>query len=422
LRGERRKLTSFKNNKFFLGVLGKIVVLINYTVKVLINCLHIMNNRVAYLVSKKLTGEISETERLELNDFLIHDTDLYETIGLLEIAWQQELPTEQDSDDLERILHKLRSKGLGFVSEIRFSEGSDETLKFQESKRKSGFFHRISFLRMAAAIIFMVVASWLGYRFMMPSHETTTATVSNEIINQVTTKPGNRTRVVLRDGTNVWLNADSKLTYANDFGGTTREVNLTGEAYFDVVSSPDHPFIIHTPRTTVKVTGTTFNVRDYPGEARTETSLIKGKVEVRPIAQPDKVYYLKPLEKIIFQNEEKAKSPMGLVSKTIKDTHIPDIAEIVRLDFDIADSMAAETAWINDQLAFNNESFKQVAEKMEKWYNTKIIIESPSLEVARFTGKFEKESLQEALEALQYTTPFRFRRQGQTIVIYKKTN
>lgn len=277
-------------------------------------------------------------------------------------------------------------------------------------------------LRMAAALILVAAASWWGYRFLsVPAPVPAKAIASNEAVNQVTTKPGNRTRVVLRDGTRVWLNADSKLTYANNFGGTTREVNLTGEAYFDVVSNPAHPFIIHTPRTRVKVTGTTFNVRDYPGETRTETSLIKGKVEVRSVTQPEKVYYLKPHEKIILKTAGAGIMP-ALVTKTVKPIPAAEIAEIVILRFDPIDSIPAETAWVNDQLAFNNESFRDIANKMEKWYNTEIEFAAPSLEDAHLTGKFEKETLDEALEALQFTTPFRYRRQGQTIVIYQKTN
>jgi ferric-dicitrate binding protein FerR (iron transport regulator) len=376
-----------------------------------------MNNRIAYLVSKKLTGEISEMEIFELNDYLINNADLYETISLLEIAWQQELPAAHDAADVEKLLRKMRMKGLGFSFTQALPESLPLVPEWDESNEKSKSFGWKRLLSLAAALLLIAAASWWGYRFLTDS-ASSKAIAANEAVNQVTTKPGNRTRVVLRDGTRVWLNADSKLTYANDFGGTTREVNLTGEAYFDVVSNPEHPFIIHTPRTTVKVTGTTFNVRDYPGEARTETSLIHGKVEVRSVTQPEKVYYLKPNEKIVLKTIEDGGMP-ALVTKTVQQIPAAEIAEIVILRYDPIDSIPAETAWVNDQLAFNNESFRDIANKMEKWYNTKIEFAAPSLEDAHLTGKFEKESLQEALEALQYTTPFRFRRQGQTIVIYQ---
>lgn len=376
-----------------------------------------MNNRVAYLVSKKLTGEISESEIVELNDYLIHSTDLYETIGLLEIAWQQELPNGQDAADIEKLLQKLRSNGLGFTADQPLMDLDDPIPGSEEIEIRRKSFHWLRPLLMAAAILLVAAASWWGYRFLSAPPEPNAIAVK-EAVNQITTKPGNRTRVVLRDGTRVWLNADSKLTYANDFGGTTREVNLTGEAYFDVVSNPTHPFIIHTPRTNVKVTGTTFNVRDYPGEARTETSLIKGKVEVQSVTQPEKVYYLKPNEKIVLKAAAAGIRPT-LVTKTVQNIPIAEIAEIVILHFDPIDSIPVETAWVNDQLAFNNESFRDIADKMEKWYNTEIEFAAPMLENAHLTGKFEKETLQEALEALQFTTPFRYRRQGQTIVIYQ---
>lgn len=376
-----------------------------------------MNNRVACLVSKKLAGEISETEILELNDYLMHDSDLYETISLLEIAWKNKPASVQDAADIEKLLRKMRMKGLGFSSKQALPDPIPLIPKWDERAENSTSLGWKRLLSLAATLILVAAASWWGYRFLsapLPSQ----AIAANEAVNQVTTQPGNRTRVVLRDGTRVWLNADSKLTYANDFGGTTREVNLTGEAYFDVVSNPAHPFIIHTPRTTVKVTGTTFNVRDYPGEARTETSLLKGKVEVRSVTQPEKVYYLKPHEKIILKTADVGIMPT-LVTNTLQTIPAAEIAEIVILHFDPIDSIPVETAWVNDQLAFNNESFRDIANKMEKWYNTKIEFDAPSLENAHLTGKFEKETLEEALEALQFTTPFRYRRQGQTIVIYQ---
>jgi ferric-dicitrate binding protein FerR (iron transport regulator) len=108
-----------------------------------------------------------------------------------------------------------------------------------------------------------------------------------------------------------------------------------------------------------------------------------------------------------------------LAAKTLQ--KLPELAvvEISRLHFDPIDSIPVETAWVNDQLAFNDASFRQIADKMEKWYDTKIEFSAGNLEMLRFTGKFEKETLDQALEALQFTTPFRYRRQGKTIVIYQ---
>src|SRR5688500_5127566 len=104
----------------------------------------------------------------------------------------------------------------------------------------------------------------------------------------------------------------SKLTYNQNFLDSTREVQLTGEAYFDVVPAVSQttgqriPFIIHTSSIDVKVLGTAFNVRSYPGEKTTETALIHGSVEVTLHNSPDKKIILKPKEKLVVLNDDTA--------------------------------------------------------------------------------------------------------------------
>jgi ferric-dicitrate binding protein FerR (iron transport regulator) len=88
------------------------------------------------------------------------------------------------------------------------------------------------------------------------------------------------------------------------------------------------------------------------------------------------------------------------------------------VNYTATDSLLVETAWLYSTLAFSNESFAEVAQKMEKWYGVEIVFESSVLEKIRFSGTFTKESVNEALEALQYTATFKFRRNGDRIIIY----
>ena len=98
------------------------------------------------------------------------------------------------------------------------------------------------------------------------------------VYNTLTVPAGGEYRLVLSDGTKVWMNADSKLKYPVAFGQSQREVFLEGEAYFDVKKDPEYPFTVHTSRGDVQVLGTGFNIRDYRGEARVVTTLVEGKV------------------------------------------------------------------------------------------------------------------------------------------------
>jgi ferric-dicitrate binding protein FerR (iron transport regulator) len=243
--------------------------------------------------------------------------------------------------------------------------------------------------------------------------------ISATVKNQVATRPGNRTQIELLDGTKVWLNADSKLTYKDFEKDGTREVYLEGEAFFDVESDPSRPFIIHTEKTRVKVTGTTLNVRDYPGESKAETSLLTGKAEVYEAGAPEKVYHLRPNDKVVFTE----KQPRDLVpaARTTPTDPKPALlySEVVKVKIDSVDNLLYETAWVNDQLAFSDESFRDVADKMEKWYGVKIVFAHEELESMRFGGKFKDESLTEALMALQFAAPFQFEIRNKTIIITK---
>jgi transmembrane sensor len=129
----------------------------------------------------------------------------------------------------------------------------------------------------------------------------------------VGTKKGSKSHIVLPDGTNVWLNADSKIIYPGNFQGETREVSLVGEAFFDVVKNVNKPFIIHTGTMDVKVLGTAFNVRSYPGEMTTEASLLRGLIEVTLNGTEKKKILLKPNEKLTVLNSDESYQKTGPV-------------------------------------------------------------------------------------------------------------
>jgi ferric-dicitrate binding protein FerR (iron transport regulator) len=128
---------------------------------------------------------------------------------------------------------------------------------------------------------------------------------------EVATAMGTRTKAVLSDGTTYWLNAGSKLTYEKIFGKNSREVSLTGEAFFDVVKLTDRPFIVHTSGIDIKVLGTAFNVKSYPDDKKVEITLYRGFVKVfRQQDSESKAIQLRPNEKLIFNRQ---KSPETVI-------------------------------------------------------------------------------------------------------------
>lgn len=373
--------------------------------------LAIMDGRISYLVSKKLTGEISEGETHELNHLLSNSPDLYETIQLLELAWAQNHYPQSGEASIESLIRKIEE------APREESAYPAPVLSFQKSSKK------IYILWAAAALTILAISAlvWKASSEKLPDPPPTGR--EKPVINVVQTKPGSQTNIVLHDGTKVWLNADSKLSYANNFNGTTREVNLSGEAFFDVVSNKNKPFIIHTSKIVIRVTGTSFNVRSYPDEARVETSLIKGKVEVSLLSNPGKVFYLNPSEKLVLKDlalDKAKRDEIKLLSGAVNVS--PIVPEIKRLAYYSVDSIPVETAWLNHQLAFFDESFREVANKLEKWYDVKIVFASPDLEKIRFSGKFENETIEQSFQALQIIGRFRYDINNKTIIISNSNN
>lgn len=232
-------------------------------------------------------------------------------------------------------------------------------------------------------------------------------------INEISTKHGSKTTIQLPDGSRVWLNAGSKLTYNKEFGNKIREVALSGEGYFEVIKMEDKPFIIRTKAVDIKVLGTTFNVKAYPEDKTTETSLITGKIEVSVKSRPSDKITLKPNEKLVVENE----TP-GPAEIKPRNTSQPVIA-ISTVRYNPDEGLAEETLWRMNKLVIRSETFKDMALKMERWFDVSIEIKDKYLEQKEFNVIFEDETIETALEALSLNTPFKYERKGKKIIIYR---
>jgi ferric-dicitrate binding protein FerR (iron transport regulator) len=218
--------------------------------------------------------------------------------------------------------------------------------------------------------------------------------------NTVTTRPGSRSKVQLPDGSLVWLNADSKLSYTLNATTGYREVALTGEAYFDVAKDKDHPFLIHTSTIDIKVLGTVFNVRSYNNDRNTEADLFQGSIEVALHGNPGKKIILQPSEKLLVHNNEMAVTGIKVTPKKDEDADQP-IMTLGKVRYQQEDSSYLETLWIKNQLVFDNLTLEELALRLERWYAVKVTITDEKLKSQRFSGRFELENVQQVMEALK---------------------
>ncbi|HEX5554412.1 MAG TPA: FecR domain-containing protein [Chitinophagaceae bacterium] len=235
--------------------------------------------------------------------------------------------------------------------------------------------------------------------------------------NVVTTQPASRSSLILPDGTKVWLNSGSKLSY-NDFNSSPeRRINLSGEAYFEVVHDSLRPFVVHTAAADIRDIGTTFLVRAYPNETKFEAVLVEGSIEVTKAGNMDRKILLKPDEKIVIPLSGSVNVPTS--QQTQSDNAL--LYKINRIKKD-AHGLIPETAWIDNKLVFDNESFGQLAKRMERWYNVKMHFKDSTIINTPFSGIIEKETLEQALQAMQFSSSFTYRIQGDEVYIGKSNN
>ncbi|MXV13770.1 FecR family protein [Hufsiella ginkgonis] len=252
-------------------------------------------------------------------------------------------------------------------------------------------FYRKSLVRWSAVACVAAVVCWFVFA------RTSRLSGSNEIVAQ----NGTSTEVTLPDGTTVKLNAGSRLSYARDFvSRPTREVTLTGEAYFTVIHDERHPFIIHTADISIIDLGTIFNVRAYPDDHLTETTLIDGSVEVllRKGESPGKIV-LKPNEKLLYNAN-------GSTDKSGNQTGTFEISAVTPAHG--TKNEFVETAWIDNKMVFRNERFGDLARRMERRYNLEIAFSDEELKSVHLTGTISNETVDEAMKLLQATTSFKY--------------
>ena len=355
------------------------------------------------LMSRKLAGEASEAELQELNAMLAASPELRAAANQVETIWQT--PNEPDQEYLEATYLLMRDRMLQQKPTI-IPQPEVEI----PAKRKRPAIRRTSVLAILAFVLVVSAVTW--YTFLGSS--TDTVADNKQPVKEVVTNKASKTKLVLPDGTIAWLNSGSKLTYGNWVNQSTREVVLIGEGYFDVAKNPNKPFIIHTSVLDVKVLGTRFNLKAYPDEATTETSLLHGSVEVVLHRQPGKVIRLVPNQKLVVQNALAQMPAKALPEQAVASEILP----LKTVQIGGAPSLLVETRWVSNKLVFVDEPFADIARKMERWYDIRIVFNNQQAQELRLTGSFENESLSQALEALRFIADFKYTINQDTITIY----
>ncbi len=253
------------------------------------------------------------------------------------------------------------------------------------SKKRTAFAPQLYF-RIAAVFTFLLLISTITIFYYF----------SNSKNIYISTSVGERKTIVLPDNSTITLNNNSSIKYTDNwFESDLREIELEGEAFFDVVKDPNKPFIVYTSQLNIKVLGTSFNVKSYKEDDNITTTLIKGSVAIQQkneeATESDDVV-LKENQKAIFH-----KGSQNLVLQGAKDEK--------------------ETSWKQGKLVFEDNSFIEIFRELERWYGIKIKYKVKSANSCRFNLKIENESLVQVLDLFKSTTDLNYTINGNNVKI-----
>jgi ferric-dicitrate binding protein FerR (iron transport regulator) len=204
---------------------------------------------------------------------------------------------------------------------------------------------------------------------------------------------GQRSNITLPDGTKVWLNSHSKITYPRDYGIRERALSLTGEAYFEVAKDSSKRFTVNAGEMQVEALGTSFNVKAYGEDREIVTTLFDGSVQT---TVHDRIVTLEPEQCAVLDRENG------------------------RLTVRHVENAAYAAMWRDDELVFNRQTMDEIALMFDRLYNVKIRFESDEIGKYRFSGVIKNNSLDNVIEIISLTAPITYRYKADTIILSGK--
>ena len=305
-------------------------------------------DRYISLIQKQLAGDISTEERSQLEQWLADSEDNQRVANSIEKAWQLSENFSGDVDlDLDADFQKIEGR-LGTENQVT---------------KIRPLLHRRWLLRLAAAALLLIVGRFVLKNYLTPA-------VKYEVANthdQPSQKP-----IELLDGSKVWLNANSQLTYFTTAISKERRVKIKGEAFFDVAKDADKPFVVELPSSEVTVLGTSFSALE--NEHTVEVTVSTGKVKLTP-------------------NDSEMSITMMANQKGVFDKKQGQLA--------VTDSDGLnELSWHTKKLVFEGTPLNKVIESLEEFYETQIEIEKKELENCPVSATFDNKTIQVVVETL----------------------
>lgn len=236
-----------------------------------------------------------------------------------------------------------------------------------------------------AAILLLPLLIYSGYvsiqNISIKKHQD-----KNFVMQTISSRQGMVTQFELADGTKVWLNSGSSLQFPTRFAGSTREVKLCGEAFFEVAKNENQPFRVNAKELNIEVLGTSFNVVCYDDEKQAEVVLVEGKVR-------------------LSAETENGERVFGTMLPGSRSVYVEDIQEIKAESVDVDKYIA----WRDGNLIFRDDKMEDVVKRLSRWFNVEIVISDPEIKSYAYKATFRNENLTQVLELLKISAPIDYK-------------
>ncbi|HEY4788224.1 MAG TPA: FecR family protein [Bacteroidales bacterium] len=236
------------------------------------------------------------------------------------------------------------------------------------------------------------------------------AEIKQPLICEISTPLGSRSRTVLPDGSEVWLNGGTTIRYPESFSSKQRDIYLTGEAFFKVKANKKWPFVVHASDVRIKALGTAFNVKAYPIDKTVVTTLVEGIVNMENESKAKKefTYTLKPKEKLTYYKSPDSKefNKDNAQIQQSKETFDKTNQSAVVVNENVNTTLS--TSWKDPRWVIDGETLDNLAVLLERRFGVKINLISEELSRYKFSGTIENETLEQVLKYLKLTTPVKY--------------
>lgn len=312
------------------------------------------------LLSRILTGDASTEEKEEFYRKLRDSKQEEELFYEVKSLW----------------LRTSRPKTLVDVD----SEFENLWKKINHPVKKTSFFIGKRILQYAAVVLFILSIGGLSGYFLSKNKPE----VLDMGSQKYTAMKGSISTIEFADGTKVWLNSGSELTYREDRKNKQRLAELHGEAFFEVKHREDFPLMVKVDQIVVRDLGTTFNIKAYPEDKSVETSLIEGKADILT-SKGNSLVELKPGESAIYSTEDKKIEIKSFTSNIL-------------------------SAWRDGKFVIRDQRLEDIFNEISRWYDVEFRFENQALRDYRYTGNIKKSTTaQHVLKMLKLTADFNYR-------------